>query len=79
MGEVRGMKIRGEGAENLKKKGVATKMKEKSKPAPSREFERATPSKAPIPISHQDLSREKPAGILHKRPQICTTVGTEFD
>jgi len=65
--------------ENLKKKGVGTKMKEKSKPAPSREFEGAARSEAPIPIAHQDLAREKSAGILHKRPQICTTVRAEFD
>lgn len=72
------MGIRGGSAENLKKKGIGTKTEEKSKPAPSKESEGAAPSKAPIPISHQDLSRET-AGILHKRPQICTKLRTEFD
>ena len=46
MGEVRGMEIRGGGAENLKKKGAGTKMKEKPKPAPSREFDGAVTRKA---------------------------------
>jgi hypothetical protein len=59
-------------------KGIGTKMEKKSKPAPSRESEGAAPGRAPTPISFQDLPREKSAGILHKRPQICTKLRTEF-
>ena len=77
MGGLRG--IQAGDAENLKKKGIGTKMEEESKPAPSRESQGAAPGRAPAPISFQDLSREKPAGILHNCPQICTTVHAEFD
>jgi hypothetical protein len=72
------MGTRGEDAENLKNKDIGRKLQEKSKPAPSRESEGAAHGRTPTPISYQDLSREKSAGILHKRPQICTKLRREF-
>ncbi len=70
------MGIRAADAENLKKQGIGTKMEEKSKPAPSSESQGRQDTHTPI--WYQDLSREKSAGILHKCPQICTKLRTEF-
>jgi hypothetical protein len=73
------MGIRAGDAENLKKKGIGTKMEEKSKPVPSQSIPGCGARQGTHTHFVQDLSRETPAGILHKCPQICTTVHAEFD